>query len=87
MGLVGALVFGFTFCAPYAIISGLTKFQPQESKLSERAWLMMWLVVGQIYGGIVLMESQGDANVRYAPPFTIRQQLKRYILTVGIYFS
>jgi hypothetical protein len=34
--------------APIAIVGGLSRFQPGESSLSERAWMMSWLVVGTV---------------------------------------
>lgn len=36
--------------APYAIIAGLTEFKPGHSTVSQRAWMLSWLVVGQVAG-------------------------------------
>jgi hypothetical protein len=52
--LIVAYLVGFlAFVAPYAIIGGWTRFNPQESTLAQRGWLMAWLVSGQIFGLIL----------------------------------
>ncbi|TFK49519.1 hypothetical protein OE88DRAFT_1736536 [Heliocybe sulcata] len=38
------------FIAPYMIIYGLTRFEKNDSTVSERAWMMGWLAVGNWYG-------------------------------------
>jgi hypothetical protein len=41
---------GLSWIAPYAIIGGLTKFDPGSSTESQRFWVMSWLIVGQCAG-------------------------------------
>lgn len=36
--------------APYVVIQLLTGFDAGQSTRSQRAWLMAWLVIGQVYG-------------------------------------
>lgn len=35
---------------PYAIIGGLTRFQPASSTVAQRVWLMFWLTAGILVG-------------------------------------
>lgn len=48
--LIGAL----TIAAPYIIIKLLTNFEPGQSSKSQRLWMMLWIVVGQVCGSLGL---------------------------------
>lgn len=40
----------FSLFAPYVILQLLTGFEARQSSVSQRIWMMLWLVVGQVYG-------------------------------------
>jgi len=48
------------FVAPYAIIAGLTKFNPGKSTVSQRGWIVSWLVLGQCIGVIIGLRLQDN---------------------------
>lgn len=52
---------------PIAVIGGLTKFQPGESALYQRVWVMMWIIYGLLMGPYRIMdlfESRRIINAR-----------------------
>jgi hypothetical protein len=46
-------MFAIMLLAPYAVIASATQFNPERSTVSQRAWTMSWLIVGQISLGLV----------------------------------
>jgi hypothetical protein len=53
---------------PYVLMGALTKFQSNSSTTVQRAWIMIWLVFGQLYGvGSVgvYMTNDLDEDVRF----------------------
>jgi hypothetical protein len=40
----------FALITPYAVIAGMTQFEPRHSTSTQRGFTMAWLVVGQVYG-------------------------------------
>jgi hypothetical protein len=63
--------------APYVIIAGLTKFNPQKSTSIQRGFMMSWLVIGQIGGflcGAVMFDDK-----------TWRQRLRTFIISLVLF--
>jgi hypothetical protein len=44
------LIFYCALATPYAIMGGLTDFNPGQSTKAQRVWIMIWIVFGQVAG-------------------------------------
>lgn len=59
MASIGFLGMG-VLAAPYIIIDSLTNFEEGRSTLSQRSWIMCWIVIGQVGAGfssVVMMST------------------------------
>lgn len=50
------LIFYCALATPYAIMGGLTHFNPGQSTKAQRVWIMIWIVIGQTAGYTAPME-------------------------------
>ena len=48
--LLSVLLTSIAVLGPYIVIAALTKFKPQSSTVSQRGWILSWLVIGQVGG-------------------------------------
>jgi hypothetical protein len=51
--IMACAVFVLAMAAPYAIIGGISGFQEGESTRAQRGWTISWLVLGQVFGGLL----------------------------------
>jgi hypothetical protein len=51
--IMASAVFMIAIATPYAIIGGISGFQEGESTRAQRGWTMSWLVLGQVFGGLI----------------------------------
>ena len=68
--LLAWILFFGAIAGPYIIIAALTNFNKQQSTITQRVWIMLWLVFGQIAGfllliinGVVFNHQLGTAGV------------------------
>jgi hypothetical protein len=75
---------------PLAIIGGLTHFQPGSSTLPQRAWIMVWLCLGILYG-YLLGETMShgvlaEQSRRYLPKIRNRQ-VQHWLVALGLTYA
>ena len=90
MSILAIVIVFVALVAPYAIIGGLTKFQPEQSTKTQRGWTMAWLVVGQLYGAFLplydesfeQMSQQHERYENFAMPVWLTKLL--FVCSLGI---